>query len=648
MKNKDLQKIKLLFKYDVSKTLNENIKETKINNIDEQKIVQIAGEELGALKGAFEDAFKSAKNLGKIEIKSAEGAVIRPSNTEELLAALKDGRITPKTLGQVNSGLLKSAKTPPNVIDVIIQNPAFDKKFAETYGSMLRDEAQLTAQLKSKGYSDEVIQKMISRAKGEKYVAKDATSSFAKDTKSGEGGVNVTQKTGDVNVNANPVINNHINLQMGKLETATVEDAAANIAKDAKEAGVVKDVKYVEEIKNSEKIVEDLKTKPTAWEKIKKIARKLNKKWLWKLGLLSGGGYLIWKFLKNIKDDTRDINCLMTLLNTKKAKEASTTDGNLVVMVPSTGNSEYDDKKGLNFFSNGRVFTGDNSKKGSWSCKGDEMKTSQVAEADENSDVLQNINITWDSDVVRTDDGDGGKDDTPKQTTYHDCYDKDVNNEDIEFGCRSNQVKEIQICLGFEKRYQTGNFGPITMKAIGGNVITKEVYDKIMSKCKGSETVSGTTTGDTTTTTGTTTGDTITTTGTTGNTTNQTVNELDIQDNETGEEYYKRLFDGDYFRSDRENVGRIKLPEDTTVDPDTGEKRNVKFNDKSIKALDGVFDKLKTRRAPYGYYRAKQNVQNDEGDRKFVWFAKKTPDQKTQLSEEKIKNIVIKNLHSLL
>jgi hypothetical protein len=245
----------------------------------------------------------------------------------------------------------------------------------------------------------------------------------------------------------------------------------------------------------------------------------------------------------------------------------------------------------------------------------------------------------------------GGEDDTtetPKQTTYHDCYDKDVNNEDIEFGCRSNQVKEIQICLGFEKRYQTGNFGPITMKAIGGNVITKEVYDKIMSKCKGSETVSGSTSGDTTTTTGTTTGDTITTTGTTGNTTNQTVNELDIQDNETGEEYYKRLFDGEYFRSDRENVGRIKLPEDTTVDPDTGEKRNIKFNDKSIKALDVVFDKLKTRRAPYGYYRAKQNVQNDEGDRKFVWFAKKTPDQKTQLSEEKIKNIVIKNLHSLL
>jgi methyltransferase-like protein len=39
-----------------------------------------------------------------------------------------------------------------------------------------------------------------------------------------------------------------------------------------------------------------------------------------------------------------------------------------------------------------------------------------------------------------------------------------------------------------EEKYQTGNFGPITLKYLenkrGENIITKEVYDDIMKNCK--------------------------------------------------------------------------------------------------------------------------------------------------------------------
>jgi hypothetical protein len=84
------------------------------------------------------------------------------------------------------------------------------------------------------------------------------------------------------------------------------------------------------------------------------------------------------------------------------------------------------------------------------------------------------------------------------------------------YGCKSDEIREVQSCLGFEQKYQTGNFGPITMKGLGGlKELTKEKYDAIIAKCKGTNvnpnitTTTGTTTGSTTTLTGTTTGSTL-------------------------------------------------------------------------------------------------------------------------------------------
>lgn len=55
------------------------------------------------------------------------------------------------------------------------------------------------------------------------------------------------------------------------------------------------------------------------------------------------------------------------------------------------------------------------------------------------------------------------------------------------FGDKNDRIREIQSCLGLERKYQTGNFGPITRDALKkgnyGETITPEVYKAIMSKC---------------------------------------------------------------------------------------------------------------------------------------------------------------------
>ena len=73
-------------------------------------------------------------------------------------------------------------------------------------------------------------------------------------------------------------------------------------------------------------------------------------------------------------------------------------------------------------------------------------------------------------------------------------------------GCKSDQIREVQSCLGLPQDLQTGNFGPLTIKALGGlKELTKEKYDEIIAKCKGTSvvtppvvaTLTGTTTGST-------------------------------------------------------------------------------------------------------------------------------------------------------
>lgn len=93
---------------------------------------------------------------------------------------------------------------------------------------------------------------------------------------------------------------------------------------------------------------------------------------------------------------------------------------------------------------------------------------------------FDDVEITW---------GGGTPDDGKKggRQTYRNC-----NDFPFTFGCRNEIIKKVQKCLGMEERYQTGNFGPITLNKLrtarGEIKITKEVYDSIMQNCGESST----------------------------------------------------------------------------------------------------------------------------------------------------------------
>jgi hypothetical protein len=96
---------------------------------------------------------------------------------------------------------------------------------------------------------------------------------------------------------------------------------------------------------------------------------------------------------------------------------------------------------------------------------------------------LSGIEIIWDGEK-------SSEGDTPTPSPSPSPRFKDCNNKELphEFGCRSNKIKELQICLGLPEKYQTGNFGPITKKALEdkgidtSNGITQFVIDTACAK----------------------------------------------------------------------------------------------------------------------------------------------------------------------
>lgn len=88
---------------------------------------------------------------------------------------------------------------------------------------------------------------------------------------------------------------------------------------------------------------------------------------------------------------------------------------------------------------------------------------------------IKNINIVWD----KSGKSDGGRDDGKKtKVPYHDCSNKTDN---FEYGCISPMIAEIQKCKGITPT--KGYFGPKTKRTLGVSVITKKLYDEIISQC---------------------------------------------------------------------------------------------------------------------------------------------------------------------
>ena len=216
---------------------------------------------------------------------------------------------------------------------------------------------------------------------------------------------------------ATTAIGTQINYGTITKESAAETNAAVNSAKN-----IAPEVKAT--ANEASTVVKEMK--PSRWERWKAWAKKNPKssKALIFLGLSLTGWALYKMFSSNSRRDevkkTLFANCAGDLLDTENSQILSMEDGSPVIYVSPTGNKEYDSKKGLKFLSNNRVFSGDNTMRGTWGCKGGTIgvqseqtgllgtdlgisaltkmaQNKEINKADSVGNVLNKINITWDT-----------------------------------------------------------------------------------------------------------------------------------------------------------------------------------------------------------------------------------------------------------
>lgn len=480
-----------------------------VKNAKELKVLD------AAMFGAFDDVIKFGVKRGEqvngiTKVGSVSHVPIK--NVDELITAVKEG-LQPKELGKFYSGLLKSSNTPRNVLNDLAKELVSSEKFIKSYGKM--SEKDLRLALQKRKYSTEGIEAIVAETKTNKTFKLAKTNTAQRQT--------INTKNQKIGSQAKD-IEDFKKAQPELSQIKNVEDAkgAINIEINMTQggaAGVNGAVQGVKEIAPEVKaIAEESKTlvdtmKPSKWEKFKKIASRLNMKYIIALGLAGIGGWYLWKFFKGGTTKPGDMlfgKCLDDVIDDNGTTIKNTTGGDPVVIVKKTNNSEYDGKGGLWFFNNGRVFMADQTKRGRWSCKGTQTVVAEQGDGNPNTGI-GNINISWDGETSPIKKGGGGSSDnggggTKTNVNYHDCSTKDF---PFEFGCVSPKIAEIQKCLGITP--QKGNFGPKTKKGLEDlhydltNGITKDAYDKIIAACNPT---TGSTTGSTVT--GTTTGTTVT------------------------------------------------------------------------------------------------------------------------------------------
>ena len=276
---------------------------------------------------------------------------------------------------------------------------------------------------------------------------------------------------------------------------------------------------------------------PNMFEKLRAIKSKLN----WKNMILYGlAGWGTIEILKSLfGDDDKGGVMPDCVVNLEGMEWGATSNGEAMIYTKNEFDAKSKGHGGLKFYPNNRVWTMDNSMSGSYACKSGKLQVSE----EEITEQASNITITWDDKgekptPIPVPTG-NTKTETGTTITYTECK-----GFPLTYGCKGEEIKKIQVCIGLQAKYQTGNFGPITMKALGGlKEVTKTKYEEIIKKCEGGQggSTSGSTSGNTTTVSGTTSGDTKTTTTVSGTTSGDTKTATVNVTGETPSDLYARL-----------------------------------------------------------------------------------------------------------
>jgi chaperonin cofactor prefoldin len=436
MKNsmKITDRIKLMMSYNNKKTLNENLQENNIINEEETNIDEgpATAKEIGNL---FKDASKS-----KGDFKGITNAI-----EKDVKLGQSVGSKFNLTVDQVKEALA-SERGVLNNIDKSIENEFINGYRIGKTGVVAKEVQQASQQLalrrvmetgKSEGrvLSEVEIQSIIERTKAE------TAAKVRQYEKNVKGGV-IPNPTKDYvaseknlkgKLKASEAENARFKEELKNNANQSKESAAGTSAAAAANSALTPEVKAVAQ--EASTVVKEMK--PSRYQRWKEWAKKNPKtnKALIFLGLTATGWVLYKMFSSNDRKDevkkTLFANCAGDLLDTENSKILTMEDGSPVIGVSPTGNKEYDSKKGLKFFSNNRVLSGDNTMRGTWGCKGSTIgvqseqtglpgvdlglgtlsriaQNREINKAESVGNVLNKINITWDT--KSTDGGGGGKD----------------------------------------------------------------------------------------------------------------------------------------------------------------------------------------------------------------------------------------------
>ena len=152
--------------------------------VDEQlgALAKVGKATKSVVLGAIDDVLKFTAKDGKVITDVAKTPL---TTVDDVLKAIKAGKLSPTGASQLASGLLKTNKLPRNLQIDLVTEIAAGPKFKDILGSV-KSEAALVKRLKTKGYTDETIELFVGRAKDQKLgpwstaVKKPATGSSTK------------------------------------------------------------------------------------------------------------------------------------------------------------------------------------------------------------------------------------------------------------------------------------------------------------------------------------------------------------------------------------------------------------------------------------------------------------------------------------
>ncbi len=459
-------------------------------------------EQLKALLRNFSD--DAIKLLGG-EIK---GLPMFKGSADDAVAFLKrarEGKALSGELGNFSKGILKDTKfvkTNPGLFDDAIKN--YTKELMGSKSSLATQfqgasRADRMMLLKNAGYPEATINRIVKQADdiavGVSKNVDDVAAGAVKGNKIPTGGVPKAMPGIPKNAGTSAFSGKDLNQRLADYKKMKGTSVPAATNTPLKEVGKLKDVVKGEAAAMTavEKAGYNIgKYGANVWNKIKGLKGRMSLKQALLYGLAGYGAYELVKGLFG-KDGKNADGVLPSCVANLPDVEFGIGTGDVVIAtIPDGVDEKSRNHQGLTFWPNNRAITGDGQVRGSYYCKGTsggaEEVSATIAEQ-ETDEKYSNIHIDWDGEKASGGGGGGKIDDAgPARTrsTYKPCA-----NFDLTPGCKSDYVREVQLCLGLPQKYQTGNFGPITTKALSdagydGSKLTKDVYLKITSNCNGS------------------------------------------------------------------------------------------------------------------------------------------------------------------